>query len=100
MKNEKDVKKEIKKILTELGAWHYMPVQTGYGVQGIPDFIACIEGKFVSIEAKFGGNKESAWQKKQGAAILHAKGVYLVVNEATVGALPIVLISLRTYIPL
>ena len=81
MKNESDVKKEIKKVLKRLGAWYFMPVQTGFGVQGIPDFIVCISGKFVGIEAKFGNNKESAWQIRQGAAIADANGVYLVIYE-------------------
>ena len=81
MKNEKDVKAAVKQILNAAGAWWYMPVQTGYGVKGIPDFVACINGKFVSVETKFGDNKESAWQKKQGNAIRQANGYYFVINE-------------------
>lgn len=87
MKNEKDVKAEVKKILTEFGAWWYMPVQTGYGVKGIPDFVACINGKFVGVETKFGANKESAWQKKQGNSIREAQGLYFVINEKNLDAL-------------
>lgn len=80
-KNEKDVKAAVRAILDEAGAWHYMPVQTGYGVKGIPDFIACLRGKFLSVETKFGKNKESAWQKRQGQAIREARGLYFVINE-------------------
>jgi predicted RecB family nuclease len=88
MKSEADVKKAIKKILVDAHAWYFMPVQTGYGAMGIPDFIVCHRGVFIGIEAKFGKNKESAWQKKQGAAIAEAEGVYLVINEKNVGELP------------
>ena len=89
MRNEKDVKKEIKKVLAEFPSevFHFMPVPTGYGVQGIPDFVCCVNGYFVGIEAKFGKNKESAWQKKQGAAIQAACGLYLVINDKNVGEL-------------
>ncbi len=85
MKNEKDVKAEIRKVLDIFdNIFYYMPVPTGYGVRGIPDFIVCLDGKFVGIEAKFGKNKESLWQKKQGAAIQAARGAYKVVNEKNV----------------
>lgn len=87
MKNEKDVKAEIKKILILLDAWYFMPVQTGYGVQGIPDFIVCYNGNFIGIEAKFGKNKESAWQAKQGAAIGMAGGGYMVIHDKNVASL-------------
>jgi hypothetical protein len=87
MRNEADVKAEVKKILAKLGAWWFMPVQTGYGVKGVPDFVVCVDGRFVGIETKFGKNKESVWQQKQGAAIQAANGVYLVINENNVDQL-------------
>lgn len=101
MQSEADVKKEVKKILAshKPDVWWYMPVQTGYGVKGIPDFVCCVRGKFLGIETKFGRNTESVWQKKQGAAIQEANGVYLVVNEEnlyTLNATIEALISLNT----
>lgn len=62
--NESDVKDGIKDVFKALEAWYYMPVQTGLGVGGIHDFIACVPitvtpemvgkriGLFVSVEAK------------------------------------------------
>jgi len=83
--NEAGVKEEIKKILNRTpDCWWYMPVQTGYGVHGIPDFITCIRGSLVAIETKFGRNKLSAWQEKQRDKIMKAKGAYFVVNENSV----------------
>jgi hypothetical protein len=55
---EGKVKKAVKEFLIEHGVWFYMPVQTGYGVAGIPDFICCWRGLFVAIECKAPG-KES-----------------------------------------
>ena len=85
MKNEKDVKAETRKVLDTFdNVFYFMPVPTGYGVKGIPDFVVCLDGAFIGIEAKFGKNKESLWQKKQGAAIKDAHGTYLVVNDKNI----------------
>ena len=84
MKNEADVKKRVKQILKELGAWWYMPVPTGYGVQGIPDFIVCHYGLFIGIETKFGNNKITKWQTIRLNEITIHKGLALVINEENV----------------
>ena len=83
MQSEADVKREVKNILKahQPDVWWYMPVQTGYGVKGIPDFVCCVRGRLLGIETKFGSNTESVWQKKQGAAIREAGGEYFVINE-------------------
>ena len=81
MRNEKQVKDAVKKLLDDVGAWYYMPVQTGFGAHGIPDFVCCVAGKFLGVETKFGGNVQSAWQLKQELAIDRASGVYLVITE-------------------
>lgn len=87
MRNERDVKAEIKKILKEHDAWFFMPVPTGFGVQGVPDFVVCYRGKFLGVEAKFGKNKQSEWQKKQEAGIVAARGEYMVINERNLDTL-------------
>jgi len=94
MKKEADVKDRIKGILTEAGAWFFMPVQTGYGARGIPDFIVCLGGMFVGIEAKFGKNTESAWQIRQGAGITASQGTYMVINDKNVDELEHILADL------
>ena len=54
---EKKVKDRAKRILDKLGAYHFSPA-TGYGGRkGVPDIIACYEGKFFGIECKAGKNK-------------------------------------------
>ena len=84
MRNESDVKKRVKQILKELGAWWYMPVPTGYGVQGIPDFIVCYKGLFIAIETKYGKNKCSKWQAIRLDEIRDHGGQSMVINENTV----------------
>lgn len=48
------VKKNVKKILDRWKphVWYFMPVSSGYGAHGIPDFICCVHGQFFSIECK------------------------------------------------
>jgi hypothetical protein len=84
MKNEADVKKRVKQILKELGAWYFMPVPTGYGVQGIPDFICCYRGLFIAIETKYGGNKPSKWQAIRLREISEHGGYSVVIDENNV----------------
>lgn len=62
------VKLAVKRFLTEAGIWFFMPVQTGYGVGGIPDFICCWRGLFIAIECKAPG-KESTTTPMQRRTI-------------------------------
>ncbi len=88
MRNEGDVKKAVKELLNKLGVYWFMPVQTGFGVKGIPDFICCHNGRFIGIETKFGGNKTSAWQDIQINKIRAANGKCFVINEKNLTDLP------------
>src|SRR5690625_7796474 len=85
-RKEADVKDAIKSILKRRGAWYYMPVQTGYGQHGIPDFVVCYKGSFVGIEARFAKGKPTAWQPRQSEAIDGAGGVSVLIKEQAVGA--------------
>lgn len=57
MTPEGRVKQAVKKVLKDRGVWYFMPMQNGFGVVGIPDFICCWNGKFLAIETKAPGNK-------------------------------------------
>ena len=75
------VKAAAKKLLEAHGAYFFMPVSNGMGSHGIPDILACLNGRFIAIEAKAGKNKPTALQEQNILRIRHAGGVALVVNE-------------------
>ena len=81
---EKKVKIKVRKALDELGAYYVMPVTSGYGNSGAPDFIVCLRGRFVGIECKAGGNKPTPLQEKNLRQIESAEGSSLVIDETNV----------------
>jgi len=81
MTPEAKVKKQIKQILEELNVWFFMPPANGYGRAGIPDFIGCLRGQFIAIEAKAGKGKTTALQDREIQRIKDAGGFVLIVNE-------------------
>lgn len=78
---EAKVKKHIRKQLDELGCYYAMPIGTGYGNSGVPDFLVCMKGRFVSIEAKAGKGKPTLLQEDNMRRIREAGGIALVINE-------------------
>lgn len=81
MTPEGKVKKQIKQILEELDVWLFMPPANGYGRAGIPDFVGCLKGRFIAIEAKAGKGKTTALQDREIQRIKDAGGFVLIVNE-------------------
>lgn len=77
------VKAKVKQFFKNIGAWYYMPVQNGMGVVGIPDFIACIGGRFVAVETKAPGREgaTTANQDMQLGLIHDAGGCAVVVSD-------------------
>lgn len=82
MTPEAAVKKKIRAILEDLGAYYAMPIGTGYGNAGVPDFLVCLSGSFIGIEAKAGKGKTTALQDKNLRLIREAGGYALIVNES------------------
>lgn len=87
MTPEGKVKARIKKVLAEVGAYYAMPMGTGFGNSGVPDFLICHKGKFLAVEAKAGGNKPTALQEKHLNDIRNAGGIALVIDETNVETL-------------
>ena len=85
---EGKVKKAVKKVLDDCGAYYFFPVTGGFGRSGVPDIICCIDGKFVALECKAGKNTTTALQDREIDLIRKNKGLALVVNEDTVDTLP------------
>jgi pantoate kinase len=78
---EAKVKDQIKKVLDDLHAYYTMPIGVGFGNSGVPDFLVCIQGRFVAIEAKAGSNKPTALQMYHMTQIRAAGGRAYVINE-------------------
>ena len=81
---ESKIKDKVKKALGELDVYYMMPVTAGYGNSGVPDILACVEGRFFGIECKAGGNKPTALQEKHLKDITNAGGASLVIDETNV----------------
>jgi len=78
---EAKVKSKIKKMLNAYNCYVTMPIGTGFGCAGVPDYLVCINGVFLGIEAKAGKNKPTALQEKHMADIRACGGYTIVVNE-------------------
>ena len=78
---EGKVKDKIKKILKANNVYFAMPMGTGYGNAGVPDFLCCVGGRFVAVEAKTQGNKTTALQEKNLDEIEECGGHAWVVDE-------------------
>ena len=87
MTPEGKVKKQVKKILDDVGAYHFSPMTAGYGRSGVPDIIACVKGKFIGIECKAGKNEPTLLQKHNMKLINQSGGLSIVVNEGNIESL-------------
>ena len=78
------VKAAVKAELKRLGIWFYMPVQSGLGIVGIPDFVCCYNGRFLTIETKAAGKRSNTTpnQERVMGEIRDHGGIALVVDDA------------------
>ena len=81
MTPEAKVKTAVKKILTERGAYFFMPATGGYGRSGVPDIVGCHNGMFFGIECKAGSNEPTALQLRELDKIQRNGGYIAIVNE-------------------
>lgn len=97
MTPEAKVKEKIKKVLKAHGVYYAMPIGTGYGSSGVPDFLCCLNGEFLAIEAKAGRGVPTALQEKNMRDIGKAGGRTLVINEQSLelGVLEAVLENMK-----
>lgn len=88
---ERKVKKKVIEMLKARGAYYAMPVASGFGNAGVPDILACCNGRFVGIECKANGGKATALQLSNLKQIENAGGVALIIDEKTMATLAAVL---------
>lgn len=87
MTPEAKVKAKVKKILDDIKCYHFSPQTGGYGRSGVPDIIACINGRFVAIECKAGKGQLTELQKYNIGRINVNKGLGIVINEGNIEVL-------------
>ena len=87
MTPEVKVKNRIKQIFEELGCYYFMPIGGPYSRIGVPDFIGCIDGLYIAIEAKAGKGTTTALQERELQKIKDHGGFALVVNEKNIDSL-------------
>lgn len=78
---ESKVKKAVATALVNAGAWFFFPAANGFGRAGIPDIIACINGRMLAIECKAGKGRTTALQDRELQRIKDAGGIAIVVND-------------------
>lgn len=92
MTPEGKVKKKVKEVLTNLGAYYVMPNTGGFGPSGAPDFLVCYQGRFIGIECKAGTNRPTDLQFKNCGQIRWAGGIWLEINDLNVNSLSLLII--------
>ena len=78
---EKKVKDKVISVLKSEEVYYFMPPANGFGRAGIPDIIACINGKFLAIECKANGNKPTVLQIREIESIRRNGGHAIIVDE-------------------
>ena len=78
---EGKVKDKVVGVLKAEGAYYFFPATHGYGRSGVPDIIACVNGRFLAIECKAGKNKPTTLQVREIENIRLAGGVAVVAND-------------------
>lgn len=81
---ESKVKDKIHRVLKAVGAYAVNYIGGQYAKAGTPDILACIDGRFIGIEAKAGSNKPTALQIHALREIDRAGGLALVINETNI----------------
>lgn len=78
---ESKVKAKIHAALKGVGAYAVNYIGGQYAKAGTPDILACLDGRFIGIEAKAGTNKPTMLQIMALRNIDKAGGLALVINE-------------------
>ena len=85
---EGKIKKKLTAMLKKMKTWYFLPANNGFGMSGIPDVIAIVDGMFVGIECKSDKTKKpTALQLQRGKEIRQAGGYwFLVYDDETIAA--------------
>ena len=100
---EGKVKNKIRVLFEQVAAryngklWYCMPMGQMYGKRGVPDFLVCVNGEFLAVEAKAKKGKLSAMQKFELKRIADAYGYTFVAYPDNLETLESMLLELAEY---
>jgi hypothetical protein len=77
---ENAVKAKVKKLLDEFQVFHWPAAASPYGVAGVPDRLAIVNGICVGIEVKAPGKKPTPHQSVFGLKMALAGGQWFLVD--------------------
>jgi hypothetical protein len=98
-RSEAWVKAQVKKIFAEFGVDQpYMPA-AGIGRQGAADFIESMFGRYLAVETKKRGNKQTRLQKEFRDGVVERGGIYLLIYEDNIDDVRTVLQTLKLRTP-
>ena len=81
------VKRKVKAVLKEIGAFQHWPVQSGMGAP-ILDCIACVDGRYIGIETKAPGKHPTPRQRLIMEQIEQAGGwAYVIDGDVSITAM-------------
>jgi|TARA_Y100000310_G_scaffold21924_1_gene21151 hypothetical protein len=83
---EGKIKRKIDKVLKAEGVWFFKPQAGPFGRSGVPDYILCVNGHLVGIEAKADASKKPTELQTQCMAKIEAAGgkCFIVYDDVTI----------------
>lgn len=70
---ERDVKRPLRKLLEEIGAYQFWPVPTGFGARTI-DVLFCWQGRFYGVETKRPGVEQATVAQNRVMSLIQSAG--------------------------
>jgi Holliday junction resolvase len=78
MAGEKNFENKIKKFLKDRGCWYVKYFANRNTRSGVPDILACVNGRFVAIEVKAENGKPTELQKWNVEQIKSSGGIAMI----------------------
>lgn len=90
MAEEKNFENRIKAYLDSKSCWYVKYFANGFTKKGIPDLLACVNGRFVAIEVKASKGKASELQKHEISKIHDAGGIAMILYPSEFDAFKLI----------
>lgn len=78
---EQELVRQVRDLLALLGAWHMRNVGLLEAQRGLPDIVACYQGRFIAIECKGARGRLRPEQERQLAELRRAGALCIVARS-------------------